>query len=292
MPDTQLALLQRYLPWRRYVEVGYWVLAMLLGATINTVVAWFDVQRAHLDFAPWQPAVWEWSSGLVMLALIPVVLAFDRRFPLEYGSLRRNLPWHAFASVVFSVLHVLLMVALRKGVYAAMGDSYDFGSWPRELFYEYLKDCQSYLGILVTVYIYRFLLLRLQGEAKLLDAPDEGPPLEPVERPERFLVRKLGKEFLVAADDIEWLQAASNYVNLHVRGRDYPLRTTMAALEPRLDPARFVRVHRSYMVNLDCLQEIEPLESGDARLLMRDGTQVPCSRRYRSALRGQVGEAV
>jgi hypothetical protein len=292
MPDPQLALLQRYLPWRRYAEVGYWVLALLLGATINSVVAWFDVQRAHLDFAPWQPAVWEWSSGLVMLALIPAVLAFDRRFPLEFGSLRRHLPWHVLASVLFSCLHVLLMVALRKAAYAAMGDTYDFGSWPRELFYEYLKDCQTYLGILVTVYIYRFLLLRLQGEAKLLDAPDEGPPLEPVERPERFLVRKLGREFLVAADDIEWLQAASNYVNLHVRGRDYPLRSTMAALEPRLDPARFVRVHRSYMVNLDCLQEIEPLESGDARLLMRDGAQLPCSRRYRSALRGQVGEVV
>src|SRR5207342_306652 len=83
MPDTQLALLQRYLPWRRYVEVGYWVVAMLLGATINTVVAWFDVQRAHLDFALWQPAVWEWSSCLAMLALLPVLLAFDRRFPIE-----------------------------------------------------------------------------------------------------------------------------------------------------------------------------------------------------------------
>jgi DNA-binding LytR/AlgR family response regulator len=65
----------------------------------------------------------------------------------------------------------------------------------------------------------------------------------------------------------------------------------MAALEPRLDPARFVRVHRSYMVNLDRLQEIEPLESGDARLRMRDGQVIPCSRRYRSALRGHVGQA-
>jgi DNA-binding LytR/AlgR family response regulator len=116
--------------------------------------------------------------------------------------------------------------------------------------------------------------------------------VEPVERPERFLVRKLGKEFLVAANDIEWLQASANYVNLHVRGRDYPLRTTMAAIEPRLDPARFVRVHRSYMVNLDCLQEIEPLETGDARLRMRDGQLLPCSRRYRSALRGRVAEPV
>ena len=106
-----------------------------------------------------------------------------------------------------------------------------------------------------------------------------------MERPERFLVRKLGKEFLVAAADIEWLQASGNYVNLHVRGRDYPLRTTMAALEQRLDPARFVRVHRSYMVNLDCVGEIEPLDTGDARIAMRDGTTIPCSRTYRDALR-------
>jgi len=63
-----------------------------------------------------------------------------------------------------------------------------------------------------------------------------------------------------------------------MRGRDYPLRINMSALEPRLDPARFIRVHRSYMVNmvnLDCLSEIEPLESGDARLLMRDGNRIP-----------------
>jgi len=131
------------------------------------------------------------------------------------------------------------------------------------------------------------LLVRLQGEARLLDAPDEGegPALEPIDRPERFLVRKLGKEFLVAANDIEVLQASGNYVNLRVRGREYPLRATMAGIEPRMDPARFVRVHRSYMVNLDCLAEIEPLETGDARLVMRDGTKVPCSRRYRSVLK-------
>jgi DNA-binding LytR/AlgR family response regulator len=74
-------------------------------------------------------------------------------------------------------------------------------------------------------------------------------------------------------------------VNLHVRGRDYPLRTTMAAIEERLDPSRFVRVHRSYFVNLDYLAEIEPLDTGDARLKLRDGAMVPCSRRYRAQLR-------
>ena len=133
--------------------------------------------------------------------------------------------------------------------------------------------------------------MRWQGEARLLSAPDEGPPVEPVERPERFLVRKVGKEFLLNAREIEWLQAAGNYVNLHVHGRDYPLRTTMAAIEERLDPARFVRVHRSYFVNLDFLAEIEPLDTGDARLKLRDGAAIPCSRRYRAQLRERFGEA-
>jgi DNA-binding LytR/AlgR family response regulator len=150
------------------------------------------------------------------------------------------------------------------------------------LFYEYLKDWRSYVGVLVVVGGYRLLLLRLQGEARLLDTAD-GEPV--VERPERFLVRKLGKEFLVAANDIELLQASGNYVNLRVRGHDYPLRATMAGIEPRMDPARFARVHRSYMVNLDCVAVIEPLETGDARLVMRDGTKVPCSRRYRAVLK-------
>jgi hypothetical protein len=288
--DSQQALYDRYLPWRRYVEVGYWVVVMLVSATLNSIVVVLDVERVKLGFATWEPVTWEWSSSLALLALVPAVIAFLKAVPLEYGLLRRNLPRHLLASMAFCVLHVGAMVALRKAVYAWMGGDYDFGNWPKELAYEYLKDVRTYAGMLATLYLYELLLLRLQGEAKLLDAPDEGVPVEPVERPERFLVRKLGKEFLVAANDIEWLQASANYVNLHVRGRDYPLRTTMAALEPRLDPGRFVRVHRSYMVNLDCLQEIEPLESGDARLRMRDGVLVPCSRRYRSALRGRVGE--
>ena len=126
--------------------------------------------------------------------------------------------------------------------------------------------------------LYRLLLLRLQGEASLLDAPDDGPQVEPVERPERFLVRKLGKEYLLPAAEVEWLQAWGNYVNLRVRAHDYPLRATMASIEARLDPARFVRVHRSYIVNLDYVQEIEPLDSGDARARMREGGQVPVSR--------------
>lgn len=109
--------------------------------------------------------------------------------------------------------------------------------------------------------------------------------MESVEQPERFLVRKLGKDFLLPAAEIEWIQAWGNYVNLHVRGHDYPLRSTMAAIERRLDGQRFVRVHRSHIVNLDFVQSIVPLESGDARAMLTTGGEIPVSRRYRDALK-------
>ncbi len=285
-PPAVRTLLDRYQPWRRWVEPGFWITVYLLQATINSVVNLMDVDRSHAGYATWEVMVWEWTSHLVGLALVPAVIAFERRFTLDVGHFRRNLPLHVLASVAYCVVHVAGMVALRHLAYAWRGEHYDFGYWPRELLYEYLKDWRTYVNILLVVAAYRLLMLRLQGEARLLDAPDdETPPVEPIERPDRFLVRKLGKEFLVAANDIEFLQASGNYVNLHVRGRDYPLRITMAAIEPRMDPARFVRVHRSWMVNLDCIAEIEPLDTGDARLLLRDGSKVPCSRRYRDALR-------
>ena len=281
--------LARYRPWQAVVEPALWAFFFCGQAALNSVTVWFDIERVRLNFAAWEPAVWEWSSNLVLLALVPAVIAFERRFPLTWNTWRAHGRWHALASVAFSVVHVVAMVGLRKLAYATQNAQYDFGHWPQELFYEYLKDFRAYSGILLFLFMYRLLLLRLQGEASLLAAPDDGPPVEPIERPERFLVRTLGKEFLLPAAEVEWLQAWGNYVNLRVRGHDYPLRSTMAAVEARLDPARFVRVHRSYIMNLDYLQQIEPLDSGDARARMRDGGVVPVSRRYRDNLRKTAG---
>ncbi len=279
-------LLARYLPYRRYFETGFWVTNYLLSAVINSAISILDIERAQLQFENWKPVVWELSSVLVGLALVPAIIAFERRFPLYIGMFRKHLPVHLIGSMVYSILHVAGMVMLRKLIYISQGQSYDFGNWPLELGYEYLKDWQTYASVLLALALYRLLLLRMQGEARLLDVPDDGPELEPVERPERFLVKKLGKEFLIAAAEVEYLQASGNYVNLHLHARDYPLRTTMAAIEPRMNPGKFIRVHRSYMVNLDFIKEIEPLDTGDARILMKDGSLIPCSRRYRAALKG------
>jgi len=283
---------ERYLPWRRWVEAGA-LAALLLGNAVgNSVTTWIELSRhAGNAVQPWEPAVWEGSSALVWAVLIPVIAGMVARYPTHWQNLPQRLPLHLAASVAVSLVHVLAMVALRVVAYRWHGMDYDFGPWPRELLYEYLKDVRSYAAIVVAVELYLLLLRRLQGQAHLLDRPDEGPPVEPVERPERFLVRKLGREFLVAAADIEWLQASGNYVNLRVRGHDYPLRSTITAIEGRLDPSRFLRVHRSYIVNLAQLASIEPLDNGDARLHLKDGTTLPASRSYRGGLRGRLAQA-
>lgn len=292
MNERRPSAYERFLPWKRWFEIGFWVVNTLINAVINSITVNMDVQKSGLGFAAWEPVVWEWSSGLAWLALAWPMVWFTRRFPFHWDTWRRALPWHLLASVAVSLLHVLGMVVLREAAYRYMGGDYEFGHWPRELFYEYLKDVRSYAGMVVVLEAYRLILRRLQGEAHLLDAPDEGPPLEPVERPDRFLVRKLGREFLVAAADIEWAQASGNYVNLRVRGHDYPLRSTIAGIEAKLDPARFARIHRSYIVNLDQIASIEPLDTGDARVHLKDGTALPASRTYRAGLRERLGEGV
>lgn len=281
-------LLQRYEAIRPWFEPLVWIAAVLLHAAFNSTTAWLDLQRSGRAAAWWEPVTWEFSSNLVTLALLPALIAFERRAPLRLGMSARDVLAHAVASVVFSVVHVVAMVSVRKLVYTLQGGSYDFGDWPRGLFYEYLKDVRTYAGLLATVVLYRLVLWRMRGEAALLAAPDEGPAVEPVERPERFLVKKLGKEFLLPAHDIEWLQAWGNYVNLRVRGRDHPLRSTISGIEARLDPVRFTRVHRSYIVNIAQVEAIEPQDGGDASLLMKDGSRVPCSRRYRDGLREKL----
>lgn len=288
MSPPKTSAYERILPWKRQIEIGFWIVYLLSNATINSITVIMDIRQAGLHYADWEPVVWEWSSSLLWLALIWPMVWFTRRFPLHWDTWQRQLPRYLLASVVFSLVHVAGMIGLRILAYRWMGRDYDFGDWWGTWSYEYLKDARSFFGLVVFIEAWRLLVLRLQGEASMLDLPDEGPPVQPIDRPERFLVRKLGRDFLVATTDIEWIQAAGNYVNLHVRGHDYPLRSTMAAIEARLDPARFVRIHRSYLVNLERIASIEPLDGGEARVHLRDGARLPCSRNYRARLNAVV----
>ena len=109
----------------------------------------------------------------------------------------------------------------------------------------------------------------------------ETKPTGPVER---LLVKSEGRVLLVKVGDIDWVEAADNYVMLHLTTGRLMLRETMGAIETRLGPQQFVRVNRSAIVQLDQIKEIQPAQHGDYTVVLRDGTKLPLSR----SLRGQL----
>jgi two-component system LytT family response regulator len=96
----------------------------------------------------------------------------------------------------------------------------------------------------------------------------------------RLLIPNEGRSFFVATRDIVRLQADGNNVLVHVRKGTYGLRATLESFDDRLDPQHFARVHRSHMVNIDEIAEIRPWFHGDYTLLLRDGSEIPWSRRF------------
>jgi two-component system LytT family response regulator len=103
--------------------------------------------------------------------------------------------------------------------------------------------------------------------------------------PARFLVRNANRMYFVRVDDVDWMDAAGNYVRLHSGGRAHLVRDTMKAIEARLDPERFVRIHRSAIVNIERVAQIEPYLHGEYVVILRDGTKLTSSRAHSAALR-------
>ncbi|MBK8249871.1 MAG: response regulator transcription factor [Gemmatimonadetes bacterium] len=104
----------------------------------------------------------------------------------------------------------------------------------------------------------------------------------------RLLVREEGRTVIVPVEDVDWIEAADNYVKLHTARRTWMLREAMRYLEQQLAPQGFARVHRSAMVNLSRVREVQPLFGGESVILLATGTRVTLSRGYRDHFRGRL----
>ena len=108
----------------------------------------------------------------------------------------------------------------------------------------------------------------------------------------RIPVRSAGTVKVIELVDVDWLSAADNYVTLHAGGREFLVRDTIAAIEQRLDPKSFVRVHRSTIVRFDRIAELMPDAHGDFAIRLKDGTRLAMSRTYRSSLEARFGRRI
>ena len=108
----------------------------------------------------------------------------------------------------------------------------------------------------------------------------------------RLLVRDRGRIVILDQDEINWIQAEGDYVRVHVTGRGYLVRETMGAMEGRLDPTRFVRVHRSAIVNASRIRELAPQANREFTVVLRDGARLKSSRSYYDRLRLALGDTL
>lgn len=100
----------------------------------------------------------------------------------------------------------------------------------------------------------------------------------------RLAVRSAGKTILMSVDELDWIGGAENYVELHAGRASHLLHVRMSVLEASLDPASFLRVHRSIIVNLSRIRDLQPAEHGDYLITLRDGTQLKSGRTYSERL--------
>ena len=109
---------------------------------------------------------------------------------------------------------------------------------------------------------------------------------------DRILIKSSGEIFFLKAEEIDWIEAEGDYMKFHVNGRAHLMRETMARLETRLDPRRFIRIHRSTIVNIDRLRKLSPSFAGEYAVILHDGTKLKLSRGYHERIATLLKQAL
>jgi two-component system LytT family sensor kinase len=152
----------------RWLQPGWplYALLTLLFGLYQGFNALIGLHSARSHFATWKPFLWEMSSIIVIVPLIPLILRFENRVRIDSRPRSRALLAHIAVAVAFSIVHTTGMVLIRKLVYALAGDSYDFGNIPVEWIYELQKDLLTYFTIVLVRFAMREFRIRRAGELR------------------------------------------------------------------------------------------------------------------------------
>ncbi len=215
------------------------------------------------------------TSAIAVLLLIPVFARLSSRLLWQRETIVLTIAGHLLGSGLFAFLHYFFMVGMRAVIYPLYGQVYLFSDlWVQNLIVEYQKDLKIYIALIGIVSAYRYYR---QQEADKVST-----------RPDRLIVQTGTGETVILQNDIEYLEAARNYVVVGASKKEYLVRDTLARLEEVLASEQLVRTHRSYLVNLDYVQEMRTTGNGGQEIRMQSGKRVPLSRGYRDAFRARL----
>jgi hypothetical protein len=259
---------------RRLGEAAFFVALVAVLRTADTLTKFSQLR--FMGYAPdsFRLITEQVTSAVVVLLLVPCVAWWLNRFPLRHDRVVLAVAGHVLGSVLFAVAHYFMMVGMRYVVFLFVDDDYVFSDyWLRNLVIEYQKDIKIYLVTVGIIAAYRYVsVARSRAPAATVST-------------DRMVVQTGKGESIIRRDDIEYLEAARNYVTVSTGERDYLVRNTLAKLEQQLAPGNIVRTHRSYLVNIDKIDEIRATETGGHEIHLRSGRTVPLSRGYRDRFR-------
>ncbi|HEY3815367.1 MAG TPA: LytTR family DNA-binding domain-containing protein [Caulobacteraceae bacterium] len=212
------------------------------------------------------------GAGVLGAAATPPLLALVRRFPLEGALWPRRLTIQAVGGLSAAVGLLFISVVLAR-----WGLGIDHRPFLTAMREELIAN-----GPLLLVAV-AVLMVVANGVRRM----SRGPPAS-VAPTQVYLtqlpVRSRGRTSLVSLDQVDWIETQGNYLAVHIGPTEHLVRESLAGLEPRLDPRRFVRIHRRVLVAVDRVEEIQGLGAGDAALRLKDGTELRLSRSYRDRL--------
>ena len=228
----------------------------------------------------WEPALWEITSGTVVVALLPLV---RRAAMLIRASADRLFAVGLVAAgglgFVYSTLHIIGMGLLRELAYRLGGWTYTF-PWSTQFSYEMRKDLLAYCGLVAMFWLADRLAIVTEDNAGKKPDITERPAA-----PREIWLRDGRTSVLIDPAEIISVTSAGNYVEYRLTGdRTHLVRATLQAQEDRLAPLGIVRVHRTRLVNLKRIVALEWRQSGDFEVRLDTGETVACSRRFRTAV--------
>ncbi len=271
-PQNNQSLLDRLLPSREEKLLFLLISAITIAiASVNAITANVDAERSGVTTDTSLPWLFEYSSAVALLALYPSVLAVCRRFPVLASNWKTHLPLYLGFSIVFSALHVVGMVAIRKIAFWLYqpGPYIFFGDFIRETAYEYRKDVVTFAMFTVVAHL---VLARMKNA--------------PSGKPKRLTLKSGAQSVYIEASEFLFAKAAGNYVEVHTARGMHLIRQSLAGLEELLTETGIsaVRTHRSYITAAEMVSSVAPTSDGDAELTLKNGALLPVSRRFRKKL--------
>ena len=285
--SDQFVLLKQVSNLKRHdLQKSRFSLHQLWGITflIWSVIALFHYVQFYLEHIAgdseflWLPTTIEFVINYYSwVGIAAFVVWLGRTYRLQGGKWLATLTVHIAASVVFAVLHLGIIAMTLKSVKPLALPRYDLldtFAWAALQLFHF--ECLMYWVVLGLSYGFEHYV------EKQTSQPQPSPYLT------RLSLKNNGHIRLLPTSQIDWLEAADNYINIHAGRSSFMLREKMHVIEDRLDPHQFQRIHRSAIVNVGRIKALVRGENGNYMIVLNDGQSLPVSRRRREQIQNSI----